>query len=43
LLGDHLCILAINYEQYRENAIAASGIYRIDLNTGETVRVSDRR
>lgn len=41
LLGDSLYILAYDYEQYKENA-ATPGIYRIGINTGETVRVNDR-
>jgi len=42
LRGDHLYILAINYEQYRNKAVTAPEIHRIDLKTGETVRVGDR-
>ncbi|HWQ78411.1 MAG TPA: stalk domain-containing protein [Anaerovoracaceae bacterium] len=41
LLGDFLYILARDYEKYKENA-ATPGIYRIDIGTGETVRVNDR-
>jgi hypothetical protein len=42
LRGDLLYILAYDYEQAQEQGAANPGIYGINVNTGETVRVSDR-